>query len=322
MKRLLLLLLILSLTTIASSDTVPPVSIHLELAKDTLALAEPTVVAIQITNCSDSSQILFNEDMFELLISSLLSFTLITPEGEEWKYEYPYEFHVWSRHNPVSRFWLPSGETVSDFMFLSWFHFFPENCHLSLKTLTPGRYKLFASYCMPFMKNVRVGSDTIDFFFQPLQDDHLLTFIEMDSLGKALGVPGIYLLNVIEYDVFPVFERIINTKSPYAEAIRASYITYVPDYDLVTKEKATFDTLYLDSQFEPVLLQFQLLISEILDRTDIDRDSLLAALACVMPNNRKVLLSQKKLRLLTPLEASKLILHEYEKKFWEERKLK
>jgi len=91
MKRVgaALILAFVSLTTIVSSDTLPPASIHLELGKDTLALAEPTVVTIEITNRSDSSQILFNEDVFKLLISSLLSFTLITPEGEEWKYEYP-----------------------------------------------------------------------------------------------------------------------------------------------------------------------------------------------------------------------------------------
>lgn len=82
-----IILAFLSFTTISAADTVPPASIHLELGKDTLALAEPTFLTVEIHNQSETDLPISDLFMFGLEESSPnWSLFLITPEGEEWEY--------------------------------------------------------------------------------------------------------------------------------------------------------------------------------------------------------------------------------------------
>jgi hypothetical protein len=184
----------------------PPAAISLRLGKDTLALAEPTTLAVEITNLMDGDLLLDNLYMFQLHDSPYhLSLFLITPDGKQWFYTGS-RYNVEIMHGPDTKFYLslPAGNTISRVMPLWWTTFLPYEYQVALEKLPPGTYKLFATYLLPEqngLDNVTIYSDTVEFVFLPLNEKHLPVLLEMDSLWNSF-------LTLSGSEIKPALERI------------------------------------------------------------------------------------------------------------------
>lgn len=292
MKRLFLLLSILSLT----AQDAPPASIHLDLGKDTLALAEPTFLTVEIHNQSETDLPISDLFMFGLEESPPnLSLFLITPEGEEWEY-IGRRYSVFATYSINDSLYLslPPGWKVSRNMFVWWTGWVPNEYKTALEKLPPGTYKMFAIYAIDEFAKTHEGkflSDTIEFVFLPLEERNLQALIEMDSLirffhsvGAAKGRAGL--------------NRILSMDTPYREATDALLITWIKNYDSLTTRKTKFDKLYPRSQFTPMLLKYQLRAAE-RDKLTLKADSLFEVWAAETPTSADVLTRQKKIGHLT-----------------------
>ncbi len=249
-----IILTFLSFTTIYAADA-PPASIHLELGKDTLALAEPVPLTAEITNHLSKDLLVQRDEMFGLG-DPYYSFSiyLITPEGQEWRYHGPR-----MRELVSNAYWLylvlPSGKSVSQLTILRWTFFVPWKYQTVLEKLPSGTYKLFATYRLPKQEGVEgivLYSDTVEFVFLPLEEKHLPALVEMNSLSYYLNLRAIR-------EIPPILERIRDSNTPYSEAAYATLLIILSkDYESFKSEKARFDELYPDSPFGPYLLRFQL----------------------------------------------------------------
>jgi hypothetical protein len=301
MKRILLFLLILSLTLPAQDterdDETLPVSIHLELGKDTLALAEPTCLKVSISNHSGKELLVDSRVKFNLYTPPVgLSLTLIFPDGKESVFSEGGSVHVSYGLDAKLYAALASGETVSTCMILWWTNLLPQEFRRALETLPPGTYKLFATYRLPQPEALEGGklySDTIEFVFLPLEEQHLPILIDMDSLG--CGGSG----NVRREERLP---RIGNSKTPYSEAAYATSLIAISSYDSFVVEKARFDKLYPQSQFVSVLLHEQFVTAK-LSRQASALDSLKETLRSVSPTHMIVLPTEKLRRGISIQEA-------------------
>jgi hypothetical protein len=242
----------LLLTTIVSSDTLPSASIHLELGKDTLALAEPTLLTVTLTNNQESELIIEADPLLNLIGGhNGLSLFLITPDGEQSEFKngmnYTYEAKYWL---------LPPQESLSAVLITWWTPFVPLDYTESLEKLPSGNYKLFASYDIPDQGNdkaVAIYSDTIEFVFLPLNKDHRRVIKELNSL--SMDFMGLYLRRST-----PTWQRIRDSNTPYSEAAWAMLVTllYRIDYDRIYYDsleivKKRFCEAYPNSQFMPYI---------------------------------------------------------------------
>lgn len=309
MKRFLLLLLILSVI-VSATDTLSPASLHLELAKDTLALVEPTLLTVTLTNNSDKELVVEADPLLNLIGGhDGLSLFLITPEGEESRFKngtnYTYEAKYWL---------LPSQESLSAVLITWWTPFVPLEYTKSLEKLPPGNYKLFASYSVPEQgdgKAVAVYSDTIGFVFLPLNKEHRPVIKELNSL---------YLDFMVSYrrSAAPIWERIRDSNTPYSEAAWAMLVTLIHRnyYDSLKTEKRRFCEAYPNSQFMPYIQQEQFRLYKwglayefgALNRPkedlqlDAEADSLLEVLSDYVPKSYWVHEWKTKLPMITEQE--------------------
>jgi len=297
MKRVLLvgLLLYLSLT----AQDAPPASLHLELGKDTLAVAEPVYVKATIANNMEKDLIINTGHMFNIHNFSRFSLFLITPTGEEWPFVGRRECVsiTYSPGDP-QYFLLPPNERVTEEFFLYWTYIVPREYQDALEKLSPGNYKIFATYKLPGPSDVRnfvIYSDTVEFVFLSVRYEHLHAIIQMDSLRKLLicSVGGstakLYLKSLSE------------SETPYREAAWAELISWIQDPEEFKKEKALFDEVYPESQFDSFLLFSQFRIARRRNRTT-EADSLFNLWEQETPHSEFTLDKKFKLRLLTEEE--------------------
>jgi len=295
-----IILAFLSFTTISAADA-PPASIHLELGKNILALAEPTTLAVEITNLMDGDLLLDNLYMFQLHDSPYhLSLFLITPDGKQWFYTGS-RYNVEIMHGPDTKFYLslPAGNTISRVMPLWWTTFLPYKYQIALETLTPGTYKLFATYLLPEqngLDNVTIYSDTLEFVFLPLNKKHLPVLLEVDSLWNSF-------LTLSGSEIRPALERIRDSETPYSEGAHAKLIGgWVRGYDSFVVEKARFNKQYPESPYEILFLVDQASRALVSHRS-LEADSLYRLLNGMSPTHSAVLKYHNKVRLLTAREA-------------------
>lgn len=311
MKRVLLvgLLLYLSLTV----QDAPPASLHLELGKDTLALAEPVMLTVEISNNSQEDLKLDNVSMFTLdRIPYNFSLTLITPDGKEWDYNLFVKMDVSYAPGSKLYFLLPPGKSVSDDKVLWWTYFLPQEYQRSLEKSPAGNYKLFAAYLLPKQERLEgmiLYSDTVEFVFLPPQREHIQVLMEMDSLWRFQKGYG---TRPVREDAYQRFTRIRDSHTPYSEAAHATLVIWEYKLDEFKEEKARFDRLYPGSQFESELLKHEYLKTQLLNHrylrtgkgTFIETDSLIEVWSKVASTHYKVLKEQNKIKLVTAEEAS------------------
>jgi hypothetical protein len=292
-----MILAFLVLVTFQSTDGLTPATLHLELGEDTLALAEPTLLSVYISNDSGKELLVDSRIMFNLYTSPVgLSLTLIFPDGKESVFNEGGSVFVDYGLDAKLYSGLASKETVSTCMILWWTPLLPQEYRGALETLPPGTYKLFATYRLPQPEALAGGmlySDTIEFVFLPLEEQHLPILIDMDSLGR--GGSG----NVKREERLP---RISNSKTPYSEAASATSLIAISSYDSFTVEKAKFDELYPESQFTSVILHEQYIQAKLSKRI-IQRDSIRAVLRDIQPTHIVVLPDEKLRRGITVREA-------------------
>ena len=300
-----IILAFVPLTTVSASDTVPPASIHLELAKDTLALVEPTLLTVEIANNTQRELALDNSSMFTLHEAPYrFSLTLITPDGQKWMYDRLGTLHIDYPPDAPIYFILPPGKKTSDYMFLWWTCFLPKDCKVALENLPPGKYKVFATYRLPKQKELEkmvLHSDTFEFVFLPPKEEHLPSLVEMDSLWLYLyGGAG----PALSRDARERFERIRNSSTPYSEAAHARLVRFNRNLDSFTVAKAEFDKLYPTSPFASVLLEAQFtratLPSVSVSKGEVD--SILEAWRDSAPTNFDVLIRTHELKTATSEE--------------------
>lgn len=286
----------------ASSSTVGEriATLHLELAKDTLALAEPFYLTATITNKMDKDLLVDNCRMFRLKRESYpFCLFLITPSGKEWLYTGGRTGHVTVVDAPHLWLWISPGISASKGERFFWTPFLPPKYQVALEKLPPGTYKLFATYQLPEQEGLHetvIYSDTVEFVFLPLKKERRQALIEMDSLRDF------YMGGGARFEVAPILKRIMVSKTPYSEGAHSLYITMIPSslvgVDSLIMEKARFDELYPESQFAPVLLREQANVV----KTASERDSLNRILAEMEPTNTGVLLRQGIVRHPVTLE--------------------
>ncbi|MCK4231738.1 hypothetical protein KAX21_02195, partial [candidate division WOR-3 bacterium] len=230
-----IILAFLSFTTISAADA-PPASIHLELGKDTLAVAEPVYVKATIANNMEKDLIINTGHMFDIHNSSRFTLFLITPIGEEW----PFVGRRGSVHTTYSPtdplyFLLPPNERVTEEFFLYWTFIVPREYQDALEKLPSGNYKMFATYKVPGpdeVKNFVIHSDTVEFVFLPVRYKHLHAITQLGSLRDVL------LWHASASKGRPILEFLSKSETPYREAAWAELISWIQDPEEFKKEKA------------------------------------------------------------------------------------
>ena len=284
-----------------------PVSIHLELAKNTLALAEATWLTAYITNNTDEELLLDNRSMFCLAAEPYpFELHLLTPEGENWLYQKGRTVRI--DYSPQARlyFWLSPKQTISDELWLFVSIFAPEKTRENLEKMSPGKYRYYATYKLPDQEGQRkitIYSDTVELIYLPLKaKDYksLKALREMNSLSECF-IKGFSSKNIES------LKRIISTNTPYSEAAHAllagvTLSHYQSDfYQKFIEEKTRFDSLYPDSPFQRDLLKSQ--VSYVEARGwKTETDSLLNLLSQQYPHDRVTLNRRDMLKTATAAE--------------------
>ncbi|MEA3311099.1 MAG: hypothetical protein U9Q76_02640 [candidate division WOR-3 bacterium] len=308
-----IILTFVTFTTVSAAEPVPPASIHLEIGKDTLALAEPVYLKATIANNMGKDLFVSTGHMFRIHdIASRFSLSLITPDGKEWAYNLFVKMDVVYTPGSKLYFLLPPGKSVSDDKVLWWTYFLPQEYQRALEKLPAGNYKLFAAYLLPKQERLEgmiLYSDTVEFVFLPPQWEHIQVLMEMDSLWRFQKGYG---TRPVREDAYQRFTRIRDSHTPYSEAAHAMLVIWEYDLDEFKEEKARFDRLYPGSQFESELLKHEYLSTQLLNHrylrtgkgTFIETDSLIEVWSELAPANHNVLEEQNKIKLVTAEEAS------------------
>ncbi len=222
-----------------------PVTMHLELAKDTLALAEPTMMTIRLQNNQDSS--------LRLSIWSMHSYEgfhlyLIKPDGEEWLFGHGLRISGDPFPDSTNIYSLAKNESITVDQFLWWPDFAPAPERLKAEDFSHGVYKIFGTYLHAGC-NGKIFSDTISFVFLPPDETSL------DALEQ------VYLANIPHHsfeETKNYLKRIRDSNTPYSEGAWAYLISMMPEnYDSLKKETIFFSDKYPSSRFRPFLLQHQ-----------------------------------------------------------------
>lgn len=293
------------LATVSASDTAPPASIHLALSTDILALAEPTLLTVEIVNNLKKDLFLDNNPMFTLYEAPYrFTLTLISPDGQKWMYDRLGTLHAEYPPDAPIYFILPPGKKTSDYMFLWWTCFLPKDYKVALENLPLGKYKIFATYRLPKQKELEkmvLHSDTFEFVFLPPKEEHLPSLVEMDSLWLYLyGGAG----SALSRDARERLEHLRDSNTPYSEAAHARLIRFNRNLDSFTVAKAEFDKLYPTSPFAPVLLEAQFTRATLpgVSVSKEEVDSIFAAWRNSVPTNFDVLIRTHELKTATSKE--------------------
>lgn len=236
MKWPLLLLPILSVTLTAQT---PPASLHLEIGKDTLALAEPTMLKVTITNLSENGIVIHSRHTFELPYS--LKLFLVTPEGEVSRYRTGISISYGPEN--LIYFTLPPGKQVVEDKMLWWQNIVPSRYVAALQELPSGTYQLYATYHLP-SNDIGIYSDTLEFTFLPVEKEHLEVLEDLNHIHGPF----------YEKETNTRLRRIADSNTPYSEAAWVKLILRTYDYDSLKAEKSRFDEAYPNSPFTPWLL--------------------------------------------------------------------
>lgn len=245
MKGVLIFLLTTLTAGFANAAEKAPVTMHLELAKDTLALAEPTMMTIRLQNNQDSSLRL---SIWSMHPYEGFQIFLIKPDGEEWLFGNGSRIcgdHFSDSSNIYS---LAENESITVDQFLWWPDFAPAPERLKAEDFNHGVYKIFGTYLHAGC-NGKIFSDTISFVFLPLNETSL------DALEQVC------LANTPRYsfeETKNCLKRIRDSNTPYGEGAWAYLISMMPgNYDSLKKETIFFNEKYPLSRFRPFLLQYQ-----------------------------------------------------------------
>ncbi len=225
----------------------PPVTIHLELAKDTLALAEPTMLTMRIQNNQDSSLLL---DVLRMHPFDRFYLYLIKPNGEEWLFGHGSRIlgDYFSASNKTYN--LSGNESVTVDQFLWWPDFAPALESLGIEDFNPGPYKIWETFSLPGYKD-KIFSDTISFVFLPANETSL------DAL-KLVCRTSVFFHSGQETRTN--LEQIRDSGTPYSEGAWAYLISTIwDDSDSLKTEIDLFDTRYPSSSFRVFLLMHQFL---------------------------------------------------------------
>ncbi|MBN2380374.1 hypothetical protein JXM67_11300, partial [candidate division WOR-3 bacterium] len=277
-----------------------PASIHLSLSKDTLALAEPALLTIEVMNNSENNLLLH---LYRFDISRSLQLYLVTPEGEESRYKM--DIGVTFKPENLRYFLLPPNECASEQIILGWRYIVPNRYKANLQALPSGIYKLYAAY--PLLdENVVIYSDTIELVFNSLEKKHLPVIKTMNQLSKVpYGSTANSLWKVIR-----------DSNTPYSEGawIEAIAVTY--NYDSLKVEKSRFDEIYPNSHFANFLLQVQCanylragnitLNTPSINLGTPEYDSLLTLLRTITPNEVTVMKWDEKVKTLSEIDRQEL----------------
>lgn len=274
MKKGVFLLLVLSLTSFIPAQDNTPVTIHLELSKDTLALAEPVMLSIRVVNNKLRGvpiAVTYEYEYFEPHFKTIL--TLLEPDGSvvtygNWKPLITYSDVICDYY-----YRIPAKSSTIDYRLMCWdgflyrqpYTYSPGMMRQPLSSFEPGVYSLFGTF---YTKDRNTGfedtvySDTLRFVFLPFEDVHEHEFALIDSLG--LGTRGFdeFVLNIkgnmpILSEAIPALKEIMSSSSPYSEATNAYLISILSYSDSLEYEKNLFDLNYPQSQFSGYILSRQ-----------------------------------------------------------------
>lgn len=275
-----------------------PITLTLELAETELALAEPTMLRLEITNVSQDEILVNNVYMFSMFVPPFnLSINLISPDGEDTKYKLEYLYYaVVERTYSILR----PGESVSSDMLLWWTPVLPERYQRSLEQLPPGNYKLYATYRLPEINQLGevFVSDTINFVFRPAEPSHVPVLREMDTLWEFFHCKA--LSKGFANERLPYISE---SNTPYSEAAEAWLAMYQlnfspPDewFEVGMSNTCNFLQKYPDSPFEaffiPILIRNAKYVNQLRAV-----DSLAERLNIISPNHRTALLTQDKIEI-------------------------
>jgi hypothetical protein len=285
------------------------VSIELRLPKDTLALAEATMLTVAVTNHSNTELLLDNRYLFGAT-ESLYHFKLVmvSPEGEEWEYKGGRRIKTTYLSTSKLYFLLPPEQRVEEKMYLWATTFVPGKYRQSLEKLTPGNYKLFATYHVPVqdgMDELIFYSDTVEFVYLPLNstdENSKVALREMNALSESFL--GMFASVKDEGRL----QTIVNTNTPYSEAAHSIVLALIlasideDPYDRLITAKMDFNKLYPNSAFESIILELQKDHAEMTGRIS-QADSLAQHLEDIYPAGKHVLFSQNKITVVTAKEV-------------------
>lgn len=294
----------------ASVNTSEPVSIELRLTKDTLALAEATVLTVAVTNHSNSELLLDNRYLFGASEYPYpFKLVMVSPEGEEWEYKGGRRIRTTYLSTSKLYFLLPPEQRVENKLYLWATTFVPEEYRKSLEKIEPGTYKLFATYHVPIQNGLDefiFYSDTVEFVYLPLDPkdkNSRIALQEMNNLSEAfLGAFG-------SEKEKRKLQTIVNTNTAYSEAAHSMILALIlssledDPYKKFVTAKKQFESLYPNSPFEPIILPIQIYHATKTDRKK-EADSLTQRLESIYPASKNVLFSQNK---ITPVMAKEVI---------------
>lgn len=244
------LILLTLVSSFSYANDASPVSLTLKLSKKVLALAEPTMLTLEITNHSGRDLIIDSRYMFNLFGRSL-KFFLIDPKGKISSYQRSIASTPFKNSNNHAT--LPSETSVTVEHLMWWTPIVAEPYREALEKMPPGSYRLFATYRFPDQEGVEdltLHSDTFDFVFLPFDENDKLVMDDLNSLSKEF-------LGLFEPDSKGIMERIANSSTPYSEAAAAMLVSWIWEYDSLERAKAQFDLRYPNSVFSSYLLAFQ-----------------------------------------------------------------
>lgn len=303
--KLLVLAGIMCLFTSAAARN--SLSIHLNLAKTILALAEPTMLTVTISNNSNDSILIDNQFLFGAAESPYpLRLYMITPDGEKWLYRGGRCLHVTYFPDSPIYLWLPPKDHISEEEYLWCTFFAPKKYQQALEKVPPGHYFLYASYDSPHQKDLSdevIYSDTVEFVYIPLKtkDTQSINALhELDSLKDS------FLCGFLSSDRVR-FERIRDSHTAYSEAANASLLSVIlfsleeDSYQKFMTEKRRFDESYPQSPYQRHLLKLQSsYFNNRRMKTELESNN--EILLQRFPDDRKVLSTHNMLETASPNE--------------------
>jgi hypothetical protein len=302
-----------------------PACIHLKMEKDSLALLQPTVLTVQLTNNLNST--LFLKDHVTIYGPSRhlqwpldLTLTLVTPGGDE----YPCRVNP-SPSGPPAYAALPAKDSLCAHSFLNWSEVLTKTCEANLaKIVTPGNYKIFASYELPPQEILHLSpeslavlyllyyagkelpmpegnlvySDTVEFVFLPQNETYPRRIGKVSSLGKAFAPDWEWNESQAQCRL----ELLRDSNTPYSEAARYMLLGRIWCRDSLMSQRVCFASLYPGSWLELLWLQEELVRLTVASfygmRAPQAVDSILAAHPEMAANNYFVRRARGELKLL------------------------
>jgi hypothetical protein len=310
-----------------------PASIHITLPKDTFALAEPTVLTIEISNDSDTNLIFSNyitpTSSFDLVWSPNITYTLVTPDGQTWTCPRGSMASISLSAPPKDNLiLLPPGKAISKIEFLRWNLFLPSQYMAGFKKLPSGTYKLIAAFTLPrqspplsvdsllriydlFLKGELSEADlkmeelhtcyeTVEFVFLP--EDKTSRITRASYICRAFNPDWHWQERLSRLRL----QALVDSSTPYCEAARYMLVNKAGG-DSKQTERSRFDSLYPGSLFSLLWTQQELAMLDIavkycgMEQSEAIRlaDSMLETTTGLPGNNYYLLKAYGKLNVIS-----------------------